>query len=203
MNLFNIDSPIMQFLSRLTDIVILNILFLICSLPIITIGASATALYSVTLKMVKNEESYIFRSFLCAFKDNFKHGTVSWLLLLATGIVVWIDYRIMGSTDSSFARVISFVLVPVCVVLVFTLIYIFPFIARFENTIKNSLKNALLISIAQFPYTLLLLLLLALAAALTLFVDFRIIGFVWFVFGFSGLAYLNSFILRRAFRKFE
>lgn len=203
MNLFSIDSPVMQFLSRLTDIVILNILFLVCSLPVVTIGASATALYSVTLKMVKNEESYIFRSFISAFKDNFKHSTVSWLLLMLTGIVVWIDYRILGSTGSSLSRVFSYVLIPVCMILIFTAVYIFPFIARFENTIRNSIKNAFLISIAQFPYTLLLLLLLALAVALTLFVDFRIIGFVWFVFGFSGLAYLNSFLLRRAFRKFE
>ncbi len=203
MNFFSIDSPIMQFLSRLTDIIILNILFLICSLPVVTIGASATALYSVTLKMVKNEESYILRSFFSAFKSNFKHSTVSWLFLLLAGTVVWIDYRILGSTDGSFSRIFTAVLIPVCMILLFTSIYIFPFIARFENTIKNSLKNAFFISIAQLPYTLLLLLLLVLAVALTLFIDFRIIGFVWFVMGFSGLAYLNSFLLRRAFRKFE
>ena len=68
MKFFNYDSPIMQFLTRLTDLFILNFLFLICSIPIITIGASATALYSVTLKMAKNEESYIFSSFFRAFK---------------------------------------------------------------------------------------------------------------------------------------
>lgn len=203
MKLFSIDSPIMQFLSRLTDIIILNFLFLICSLPIITIGASTTALYSVTLKMVKNEESYVLRSFFSAFKSNFKHSTVSWLLLLGAGIVVWLDYRILGVDGGTLPRIFSYILVPVCMVLVFTFLYIFPFIARFENTIRNSLKNAFLISIAQFHYTILLVLLLVAAAAFTLFVDFRITGFVWFIMGFSGLAYLNSFVLRRAFRRFE
>lgn len=203
MKFFNYDSPIMQFLSRVTDIIILNILFIVCSLPVITIGASATALYSVTLKMVKNEESYIFSSFFKAFKNNFKHSTVSWLILLGTGIIVWVDYRILGVSDGSLSRIFSAVLIPVCVFLVLIALYIFPFIARFENTIRNSWKNAFLISIAQLPYTILLLLILALAVAFTLFVNFQITGFVWFVMGFSGLAYLNSFLLRRAFRRFE
>lgn len=203
MKFFNYDSPIMQFLSRVTDIIILNILFIVCSLPVITIGASATALYSVTLKMVKNEESYIFSSFFSAFKNNFKHSTVSWLILLGTGIIIWVDYHVLSVSDGSLARIISAALIPVCVFLVLIALYIFPFIARFENTIRNSWKNAFLISIAQLPYTVLLLLILALAVAFTLFVNFQITGFVWFVMGFSGLAYLNSFLLRRAFRRFE
>ncbi len=203
MKFFNYDSPIMQFLSRVTDIIILNILFIVCSLPVITVGASATALYSVTLKMVKNEESYIFSSFFSAFKNNFKHSTVSWLILLGTGIIIWVDYHVLSVSDGSLARIISAALIPVCVFLVLIALYIFPFIARFENTIRNSWKNAFLISIAQLPYTVLLLLILALAVAFTLFVNFQITGFVWFVMGFSGLAYLNSFLLRRAFRRFE
>lgn len=203
MKFFNYDSPIMQFLSRVTDIIILNILFIVCSLPVITVGASATALYSVTLKMVKNEESYIFSSFFRAFKNNFKHSTISWLILLGAGIIVWMDYRILSISGGSLSRIFSAVLIPVCVFLVLIALYIFPFIARFENTIRNSWKNAFLISIVQLPYTVLLLLILALAVAFTLFVNFQITGFVWFVMGFSGLAYLNSFLLRRAFRRFE
>ena len=60
---FNMDSPVMRFLSRLCDLMILNILCLICCIPIVTIGASITALYSVTLKMVKGEDSYIAKGF--------------------------------------------------------------------------------------------------------------------------------------------
>ena len=63
------DSKMMSFLSRIFDLIILNILFVLCSLPVITIGSSLTALYSVTLKMVRNEESYIFRSFFKSFKE--------------------------------------------------------------------------------------------------------------------------------------
>ncbi len=203
MKFLNYDSPIMQFLSRLTDIFILNILFIVCSLPVVTIGASATALYSVTLKMAKNEESYIFQSYFGAFKSNFKQSTISWLILMLIGTVLWGDYRALGIMGEPLQRIFSFVLFAAGVLLLFTALYLFPYIARFENTIKNSIKNAFMISIAQLPYTLLLLLLFALAAAFTLFIDFRITGFVWFVIGFSGIAYLNSFLLRRAFRRFE
>ncbi len=203
MKFLNYDSPIMQFLSRLTDIFILNILFIVCSLPVVTIGASATALYSVTLKMAKNEESYIFQSYFGAFKSNFKQSTISWLILMLIGTVLWGDYRALGIMGEPLQRIFSFVLFAAGVLLLFTALYLFPYIARFENTIKNSIKNAFMISIAQLPYTLLLLLLFALAAAFTLFIDLRITGFVWFVIGFSGIAYLNSFLLRRAFRRFE
>lgn len=203
MKFFNYDNPIMQFLSRLTDIFILNILFIVCSIPVVTIGASATALYSVTLKMVKNEESYIFRSFFGAFKTNFKQSTVSWLILMLVGTVLWCDYRALGIMEEPLQRIFSFVLFSVGVLFLFTALYLFPYIARFENTLKNSIKNSFMISIAQLPYTLLLLLLFALAAAFTMFIDFRVTGFVWFVIGFSGMAYLNSFLLRRAFKRFE
>ena len=111
MKFFNYDSPIMQFLSRLTDLFILNFLFLICSIPIVTIGASATALYSVTLKMAKNEESYIFSSFFRAFKNNFRHSTISWMILLLAGIVLWMDYRAVGMMGGSFQQIFSFLLI--------------------------------------------------------------------------------------------
>lgn len=203
MKFFNYDNPVMQFLSRLTDIFILNILFILCSLPVVTIGASAAALYSVTLKMAKNEESYIFQSFFSAFKSNFKQGTLSWLILMLAGTVLWVDYRAADMIAEPLQRILSFIVFSAGVLLLFTAMYLFPYIARFENTMKNCFKNAFMISIAQLPYTLVLLILFALAAAFTIFVDLRITGFVWFVLGFSGLAYLNSFLLRRAFKRFE
>lgn len=203
MKFFNYDSPIMQFLSRLTDLFILNFLFLICSIPIVTIGASATALYSVTLKMAKNEESYIFSSFFRAFKTNFRQSTISWIILLLAGIVLWMDHHAISFMGGSFQQIFSFLMIAVCILLLFHAIYIFPYIARFENTIKNSLKNSFMISIAQLPYTILLLVVLALAGAFTIFIDFRVVGFTWFIIGFSGVALLNSFLLRRAFYKFE
>ena len=73
---FNMDSPVMNFLGRVADLVWLNILYIICCLPIFTIGAATSALYYVTMKMVADEEGYITKSFFKSFKDNFKQATI-------------------------------------------------------------------------------------------------------------------------------
>ena len=72
--LFSVDGKFAQFMGKLADIIILNVLLVVCSIPIVTAGAAATAFYYVMLKLVKNEESYVFRSFLKAFRENFKQS---------------------------------------------------------------------------------------------------------------------------------
>lgn len=203
MSFFNLDSPIMQFLSRLADLIILNILFIICCIPIVTIGAATTALYTVTLKAVKNEESYITSSFFKAFKSNFKIGTLTWLIVLTVGIVLWADFRILTIMTSPIREILQVFLLVMLFLFLIIELYLFPYIARFENTVFGSLKNAFLLAVAHLPYTMLLAAITVLAVLSTLYIDFRIIGFLWLVIGFSGLAYINSFFFRKIFAKFE
>ena len=89
------DNIIVRALSRVFDLILLNLLWLACSLPVITIGASTTALYSVTLKMAANEEGYILRGFLEAFRRNWKQSTVIWLILLVIGAALGADFMIV------------------------------------------------------------------------------------------------------------
>ena len=102
--IFSLDSPFVQFMNRVADIMWLNILFVICCIPVITIGASVTAMYYVTLKMVRNEESYITKSFFKSFKLNFKQATAIWLIILAAGglFYIWMVYW-YASIPSSYA----------------------------------------------------------------------------------------------------
>lgn len=88
---FNPDNSIMRFITKIANSVYLNILWLVCSLPVVTIGASTTSLFYVTLKMAKNEEGNITAAFFRSFRDNFKQATKIWLILLATGIVFALD----------------------------------------------------------------------------------------------------------------
>lgn len=203
MNLFNLDSPIMQFLSKLADLVILNLLFIVCCIPIITIGPALTALYTVTLKAARNEESYIVRSFFQAFKRNFKIGTLAWLIMLAVGIVLWMDFRILPGLPGSAGNILMILTLAVLFFYFIIMMYLFPYIARFENTLPATIKNTFLMSVAHLPYTLLLVVFAVLAVLATLFINFAIIGFVWLVIGFSGMAYLNSIFFRKIFAKFE
>ena len=90
---FNLDSPLMTFLSKMADLMILNLLTLLCCLPIITAGDAMTALYYMTIKMVKNEECYIVKGYFKSFKENFKQATIIWLIALVVGIIFAGDFH--------------------------------------------------------------------------------------------------------------
>ena len=102
--LFDLDNPVMRFLGKLFDLMYLNLLFLLCSIPIVTIGASLTAMYSVALKMVKNEETYIGKDFFKSFRMNFKQGTIIWILFLLIGWVMYADTQIVKTMTVSWAK---------------------------------------------------------------------------------------------------
>ena len=89
---FSMDSPFFSFMSRLADIVLLNLLYIICCLPVFTIGAATSALYYQVMKMSKNEESYVFRGFFKAFRENFKKATPAWLILLGIAVFLYLVF---------------------------------------------------------------------------------------------------------------
>ena len=193
------DNAVMRGLGRLCDFMILNLLWVIFSIPLFTIGASTTALYTVMLKIVKNEEGYIFKGFLVAFKDNFKQATLLWLPLSAVGIILIINFQLVQQFESNIIQTAFFIIFTLMsILLVFLLMYIFPLIARYENTFKQSIQNALLISVARLPYTILMLLVGAVAVIGTL-VHPPLAIFIWMIAGVSIVAWINSVILRKAF----
>ena len=155
--LFDTDNIVWRFLGRVADLVILNFYSFLCSIPIVTIGASWTALYSVTLKAVKNEESYIAKGFLKGFKENFKQSTIAWLVILLVGTVLFVDIRFAMGLEGGFGKAFGVTIYAMSFVYSDDCNVYFPYIARFHATMKQIFKNALLIGIRQFPFTLLLL----------------------------------------------
>ena len=191
---FNMDSPIMRFLSRVCDLMILNVLCIICCLPVITAGASITALYSVTLKMVRGEESYIFKGFFKAFKENFKQSTILWLIMAALGIFIFVDYRAASLLPANMSKIFQVLIGAILVLYLMVLTYVFPYTARFENNIKNILKNSLLLAICP----------LALGFVTFLTPTTLVYGsMLWVVLGFATVAYVASIIFRKVFEKYE
>ena len=201
-NFFNMDSPFFSFMSRLADIVILNLLYIICCLPVFTVGAATSALYYQVMKMSKNEESYVFRSFFKAFRENFKKATLSWLILLVIAILLALDLYLaptLGSdTVVSGFRVICYV---ACLLWLITFSYTFALFSKFENTIKNTLQNAILMGIRHLPFTLLILLLnISPVLAVTLLPQYLGIELLLILlFWFSGVAYINGLLFHRIF----
>lgn len=155
------DNVVMRALGRLCDFMLLNILWVVCSIPLVTIGASTTALYTVMLKVVKNEEGYIVKGFLGAFKENFKKSTLIWLILAVLGIIIGIDSRVAAGMSSTMRTVFQSIFIIFSIVWLCVVIYVFPLTARYENSIRNTFKNALILSVAKLPYTLLMLVITA------------------------------------------
>ena len=154
----NPDGRIMSFLAKLGDMFILNVLYLVCCIPVITIGAATTALYYNTLKMAENRESYVWREFLRTFKENFKQATIIWMIILVIGAVLVGDFLVMGGIGSqALASVTAIVVIVVGVFLILTAVYVFPVLARFDNSVLNIMKYALLMAIRHLPSTVVIL----------------------------------------------
>ena len=154
MNFFSYESRFSQALLKLTWSCWLNLLWLICSLPVFTAGASTAALYSVMLKIADGKESTLTKAFFASFRRNFKQATKLWLLMLGAGIVLgadgWIAYNMRASSTGVPAVLWTLnlaLLIAAGVVYTIVLIWLFPLIARYANTDKAMLKNSLLIGL--------------------------------------------------------
>lgn len=137
----------MLFFTKVAYSAYLNVLWFICCLPIFTVGASTTALYYVTLKIAKNEEGNVTKAFFHAFKENFKQGTIIWLILLGGGIVLALDGYIFYHMrfENAFWTIGAAVFIVLLVAYAIILMYIFPLQARFENTVKMMFVNSIMI----------------------------------------------------------
>ncbi len=205
MNFFVIDSPVMRFLGRIGDIIILNLVFIATSLPAVTVGAALCALYTVAMKMARGEDPSILREYMKAFRRNLKPATISWLLMAAVGAFIFVDFRLVGVFNGTAYTVMRLLLAMILGIWGLTFLYLFPYIARFENTVWNSVKNALFLSAAHLPSTMMMAGISIGLLVITLFSSrtFVIGTIAWFFVGFAALAYVQSFLLCRIFLKYE
>lgn len=200
--LFSMDSPLMHFLTKIADLMVLNILFCVTSIPLFTVGASWTALYSVTLKMVRDEEGPVFRSYFQSFRQNFRQATLLWLGVLAVLTLLVLDIRALNDMAGGTVPELLRVGVEILAILgIMVLQYLFPSLARFEASLADTLKNACILAIANLPRTALMTAAAVGAAWITLINNTTIaVGLmVWPLIGFALMAFGNSGILRKIF----
>lgn len=199
---FDMDNRFFTFMSRVSDLIILNLLCILCCLPIVTAGASITAMFYVTLKMVRNEEAYIAKSFFKSFKQNLKQSVIINLIMLVTGALLYFDLTISKSMSGLPGKALSVIFMMILLLYVMVFIYIYPVLAKFYNTTKNTFINAFLMAIRHLPYTLLMLLITALPVAILYIPTFKIQSLVLLLFvliGFAAIAYINSHFFVKIF----
>lgn len=202
-NFFSMDSKFFVFMGKVADLMILNVLCIVCCIPIITIGPAVSAMFYVTMKMVRNEESYIVKGFFKSFKENLKQGILINLIMLLFAVLIMVDLRIMGSMEGTVYKVLYTIFLAFGVVYIMIYMYIYPVLAKFYNTIKNTFINALLMSIRHLPYTFLMVVVTIAPIAGILFIPIEgvqsglMLGSI--MIGFSLVAFINSHFFVKIF----
>lgn len=195
----NIDNPFTRTLSDIGDLIILNVLFIICCVPVITVGASIAASYKVAVLLADRSCSSVIQSFFRAFKENFKMSSFAWLYSGVIICLMVVQYFFILSLDAGlFRNVWSVLLLVFLFSFAALLAYVFPLITRYDNSISQHIKNSALLSVAHFPRTVLMVVLsllpfflLSVKPALFLYsLPF------WILIGFAVIIKINAAILR-------
>lgn len=204
MRLFDPDSPIMSFLARVADLVILNVLWLLCCLPVVTAGASTTAMYHVVRHLQEESISSVTRDFFRSFKSDFRQATPVYLLLLIPTAAVVMNAWILSAQSSDVVPVyVRAIWMVSALMLTFVVSFVYPVMAYFDDTVWKTLRTAAVLAVAKLPRTVLisainLLPIIMLFVSLPFFLRSSIF---WLLIGGSLTAYLNMLILRPVFKK--
>lgn len=192
-------------MGKVADLCLLNLVCLACCIPIVTAGASITALYYVTLKMVRNEESYIFKSFFKSFKQNFRQATIIHLIMVAAAVLLYLDTNIVKAMGEPMSQIMSVIFAVFTLVYAMILLYLYPILAKFYNSVKNTFTNAVLMAIRHLPYTIIMLIICALPLLIFFVPSLQMqmtLILLLLLFGMAVIAYLNSFFLVKIFDKY-
>lgn len=203
--MFHPDSCLIRFLTRVCDLLFLNIVLVFSCCTVVLSGAAVTALYFVTLKMTRGQDCDPLKGFFRALRENFLPSSHAAILLLADVTLLAVLRGVLYAETLLIPPAVFVLLSILAVLLTALLSYLFPLLARYENTFLNHLGNAGRLAVANLPVTTLitvvnllpLLLVLLIPAALGVVFAF------WFLFGFAAEAWINSFYLNRIFESRE
>ena len=193
---FDPDSRAFQILSRFTELVLLQLLFLLTCIPILTAGAGLTALFAVTRKLRHDAVGGVAKAFFREFAANWKKATPAWLIVLAVAVLLYLDityYTMEGTTMNKLSLVVVILL---AVVVYLDALYLFPMLAWLDQKLLPQMRNALLLSVAHFLTTFLVTVIYGLAAILA-----RYLLPLFLLIGISAPIYLSTGLLERALAK--
>lgn len=238
--LFDLDSPLMRALTRIADIMILNLLTILFALPLvfeqvlllypvyealmsatdiaqlksytgliiiawiggiicsIPLGAACTGMHYVLLKMVRDEDSYIVKSFFKSFKENFKQATVLQIIKFGIAGILFLDFIIMLGRNTIY----GYIVLAFALILYMASLYTFPLLSKFVNTVPGTIKNSFLMAVLALPKTVLMAFATAIPIIVLYFFDLRAVP-VMILIGIAGPAYLEALLYNNTFKRFE
>lgn len=197
-HIFNPENRFWMFIEKIVNVLFLGVIWALFSVPIITAGAATTSFFAYTLKLVNDEEGYVWKGFIRAFRRDFGKATVIWLAALGLGIFLgWDLYLCLTiGLPEIWMKVLFVFLLSCCLIYVMTVMWIFPLMACFEAEGRKLVKDALIMAIGNLPVTFTIMLIYGAAAALTYYFT------ELFVFWFALAGFFSSFFYRSVFCRY-
>lgn len=201
-NIFRIDSKIYEFLTLMVNLVLLNLIWLLCCLPVITVGAATVALYYVVMNYVTKQDDAVFRPYIKSFALNFRQATPIWILQLSIGCMLFAELLYLLSEGND---LLMAVLVALIVLFLSTAHCYFGLVARYNTGNKQAIWNAFALSM-KYPIQSISIALLNLFPAILccLFPGLvYYIGLFWLIIGVSLSGLFSSWIMMSVFKQYE
>ena len=200
-NIFRWDSPFAQKLAMVGNSILLNVLWLLCSLPVVTMGASTAALYYVVFQYQTSDETAVIKPFFRAFAKNFKQATLLWIPTMAIITLLILDLRYLFAYGGS--SLIWVVVIVASVVFLMIRTQLLPQVARFENKLGTIIKNAALLTILHMPSAFLMATLNILPVVIFLLLPVEFMRWLplWVGIYFALVAYMNGRMLLKQWAK--
>ena len=197
--LFDVKNPVFQAIYTVGKIAMLNFMWLICSLPVFTMGASTTALIYACMKLHRRE-GYIWSNFFTSFKENFKQSTVLFLLFLLAGVILGADMVLGNQSGTGYGRKMKTGACILAVPCALTLLYVFAVQSKFVNTVKDTIRYSFFVALRNFKDTFQLLILVVLTIWANTTV--ALVNYITIIFGIGALAYFCSAYYIRVFERY-
>lgn len=197
-SIFHLDSPLWNILNKITDVIVLSLLFIITSIPVVTAGAALTALYYQMFRLSEDTEGNIVRGYFKTFGENFKKATPAWIVCLLTGLLLAGDFYICIKMQMPAARFFMAVLLVAAVLFGMFLTYFFPLLSRCIADNKKIAFMAFMMSVKEFPRTVFMIFITGIMIAVGIFVTAPFLAVAPGVIAFS-----HVFIFRDIFHKYN
>lgn len=193
---FNMDNGIFTALSKIVDIILISIIWIICCIPIITIGPATTALYYTVVKVIRRERSYLIKEYFNSFKSNFKVGALSGILITFLYAVLIFDRIFAGKLEGTEGFILLCVFNALLFLLTCVTIYIFPILSRFNMKLKQLFKISLFMAMKHLPTTILLFIITVVFLIATYVIGIAVVVTP------ALYALTTSLLLERVFKKY-
>lgn len=202
--MFRENSLYSRSFNFLGKLIAMNLLWMVCSLPVLTAGASTTSLFYCALRLHKNGDCEVFKDFFKSFKQNFLQATIIWMILLTGGMCIWMEKKAITTMPGMLPQIFSWVLAALSVLLVVIGLYVFPTLAAFDNKMIRIFTNAFYFALKNVGFVPAVAAITVLPMYFTILDTqmFGILLFVWLLLGFALTAYADAWFFWKLFKPY-